>query len=466
MPACRHRSRSPLIGVGRQRDDRQVAGKLPGRAPARGFAGWPRSRPFPASGSPSAPGRSARCLERLHGLQAVFDRRDTRPDCAAESLRTNIRLTRLSSASKTRRPCSDVAVAGGRCASPAGRRGVGSSGRRQRNAEPERRALAGPAVHADLAAHQLHESLADRQSQPRAAVLAGRGRIGLGERLEEPVDAVGGNADAGVGDFEPDGGPAGLPLRAPTFTATSPRLGELHGVADQVDQHLPQPRVVAATRGRRLRRTWPKPQALLPGLEGHGGHGLFDHVPRSNSCSSSSILPASILEKSRMSLIRASSDRPLLWQASTKARCRSSSGCRGAIPSCRSRRSAAYATRGSCWPGIAPSPGWRPRRRRWPRPTRGWPAPAFARILPVPARPSCCAVMSRLTPMPPTGRRLLRAARSCWPRSRPRRRPCSGIPSPRKRAAAVPADWSAPRPGCSNYNPLMCLADSGVSTSS
>ena len=39
---------------------------------------------------------------------------------------------------------------------------------------------------------------ADRQAEPGAAVLARGGRVGLGERLEQPPELLRGHADAGV----------------------------------------------------------------------------------------------------------------------------------------------------------------------------------------------------------------------------------------------------------------------------
>ncbi len=52
------------------------------------------------------------------------------------------------------------------------------------------------------AAHHLAQAFAHRQSQPRAAVLA-RGRsVHLGEGLEQPVQPVGRDADAGIAHGE------------------------------------------------------------------------------------------------------------------------------------------------------------------------------------------------------------------------------------------------------------------------
>ena len=53
-----------------------------------------------------------------------------------------------------------------------------------------------------VAAHQPAEVAADRQPQPGPAVLAPGGRLGLGERLEQPPELLLGHPDPGVGDGE------------------------------------------------------------------------------------------------------------------------------------------------------------------------------------------------------------------------------------------------------------------------
>ena len=73
---------------------------------------------------------------------------------------------------------------------------------REARGEPERRAFAGLALDADLAAHLLHELLADREAEAGAAVFP-RGRaVGLDECLEELRLRFGRDADAGVAHAE------------------------------------------------------------------------------------------------------------------------------------------------------------------------------------------------------------------------------------------------------------------------
>ena len=68
--------------------------------------------------------------------------------------------------------------------------------------EDERGALAGDALDAHVATHESAEALADREAEAGAAVFAGGGGVDLREGFEEAVEAVGGDADAGVADGE------------------------------------------------------------------------------------------------------------------------------------------------------------------------------------------------------------------------------------------------------------------------
>ena len=92
---------------------------------------------------------------------------------------------------------------------------------------------------------------------------------------------------------------------------TSPALGELDGVADQVDEHLPQPARVADERVGHGSEPRGRP-ARAPSGGRDSASALTaspERVARGRtSVASSSSLPASILEKSRMSLITPSSE--------------------------------------------------------------------------------------------------------------------------------------------------------------
>ncbi|OEZ97550.1 hypothetical protein DUGA2_58890 [Duganella sp. HH101] len=111
--------------------------------------------------------------------------------------------------------------------------------------ERERAADAGRAVDPQLAAHQAHQPLADRQAEAGAAE-APRGRaFGLRERIEDAALLLRVDADAGVAhrEVQPHLHRVGiLQLDAHHHRAA---LGELDGVAGQVDQHLVEPQRVA-----------------------------------------------------------------------------------------------------------------------------------------------------------------------------------------------------------------------------
>ena len=127
--------------------------------------------------------------------------------------------------------------------------GGGDGGAERRD---ERGAPPDLALDANAAAHERGEPLADRQAEAGATVLSSRGRVDLTERLEEPLDAIGRDADAGVahrklksqGRLRLLGGAARL--RGVThLDGHASGGGELDRVVDQVGQDLAQSRDVA-----------------------------------------------------------------------------------------------------------------------------------------------------------------------------------------------------------------------------
>lgn len=76
--------------------------------------------------------------------------------------------------------------------------------RPERQVEPEPRSLAGLALHVNLAAVQLHQPLDQRQTEPGSTELARRGAVDLHEPLEDAVALRGVDADARIGDRNPD----------------------------------------------------------------------------------------------------------------------------------------------------------------------------------------------------------------------------------------------------------------------
>ena len=105
----------------------------------------------------------------------------------------------------------------------------------------------------DVAAHHLRQFAADGEAEAGAAIFARGGSIDLGEGLEEAVDLVGGNADAGVTNGEEDEVVAAFVFRPADADADVALGGEPHGVGEEVDQDLPQARNIAVETGRQVR---------------------------------------------------------------------------------------------------------------------------------------------------------------------------------------------------------------------
>ena len=93
-------------------------------------------------------------------------------------------------------------------------------------------------MYRDVAAHHLAEGARQRQSEAGAAELPCRRCVSLRERLKEPHDLVGGEADAGVRDAEDDPVVA-VHQVAFRFDLDVAVVRELRGVRDEIEQSLP-----------------------------------------------------------------------------------------------------------------------------------------------------------------------------------------------------------------------------------
>ncbi|OHB38044.1 MAG: hypothetical protein A2882_15430 [Phenylobacterium sp. RIFCSPHIGHO2_01_FULL_70_10] len=109
--------------------------------------------------------------------------------------------------------------------------------------QPEDRALALLALDADPAAHQFDEFPADGKAEPRSAVPPGDGSVDLREPLEETFLAVLGNARSGVDHLDPQRRRLGA-ARLADPEGDRAVVGELDGVAGQVDEDLAEPQIV------------------------------------------------------------------------------------------------------------------------------------------------------------------------------------------------------------------------------
>ena len=119
--------------------------------------------------------------------------------------------------------------------------------------------------------------MANRQPKPRATVFACHRDVGLDERLEQLLHLLGGHANAGVGHPERD--PCS-PIDHLTgdLQGDGPLLGELAGVAEQIEQRLPDFAQVGP-HGAEITGT-PDLQGIVVFLRqwsGHGDHLLGQH---------------------------------------------------------------------------------------------------------------------------------------------------------------------------------------------
>ena len=113
--------------------------------------------------------------------------------------------------------------------------------------------------HADVAVHDVGHAPRNRQAQPRAAEPARRGRVDLGEGLEQPRQIVRGDAGAGIGDGEVEAHTAVFQPLAANDVRNLALVGELHRIGEQVMNDLADAQRIAAHDSRNV--------ALEPGVE-------------------------------------------------------------------------------------------------------------------------------------------------------------------------------------------------------
>ena len=129
-----------------------------------------------------------------------------------------------------------------------GRRGGGGRGDRHivqqdRESRGEVERAPGPrlAFDPDLPAHEPRQLGRDRQPQTGAFEAARERAVGLGEGLEDRLAFGARDANAGVRDGELQDEAFGVPGSHRDSGGDFAAVGELDGVADQVDQNLPKP---------------------------------------------------------------------------------------------------------------------------------------------------------------------------------------------------------------------------------
>src|SRR6185436_12533888 len=151
----------------------------------------------------------------------------------------------------------------------------------QLDRDAERAARADLGLDRDPAAHQVEQAAADRQAEARAAVTAADAAVGLAEALEERGQRRLVDADAGVrdGDLEEDAIVAELAVV--DLDHHRALLGELDGVADQVEEHLAHPPFVADEhRWQAALVAHLEGEPLLVGTRRHRRRDLVDEAAR------------------------------------------------------------------------------------------------------------------------------------------------------------------------------------------
>jgi len=88
--------------------------------------------------------------------------------------------------------------------------------------------------------HQFHQLFADREAEAGSAVLSSRRTVLLGERLKDRCTALRSDADARIDDIEPEVDTQQLAASLPQHQSNLAFLGELDGIANEIDDDLAQ----------------------------------------------------------------------------------------------------------------------------------------------------------------------------------------------------------------------------------
>src|SRR5262249_5727039 len=149
-----------------------------------------------------------------------------------------------------------------------------SAARTRGQAHRKHRALARLACHGHIAAHHARELARDGKPEPRATeTLSGR-CISLAELLEQLGLLLRGHADAVLGDGELDEGAAIAHLSCRKLALA--RRGELAGIAQQIEQDLPQSHGVDGEGTEIVLSLNDQPVLVLPGKLARGADDLVD----------------------------------------------------------------------------------------------------------------------------------------------------------------------------------------------
>ena len=151
----------------------------------------------------------------------------------------------------------------------------------QGQAEVEMAAFPHLAFDLDAPTHELHQATGDGQTQPGATVMTGRRGVGLAEGVEDVGEVLGGNTDAAVAHPKAQGHRAWRAGGDGDVHHHLAALGELDGIARQIEQYLAQAQGIAhQAPGHLLRDVTDELKAALMGPEGQHPQGLGQGLAR------------------------------------------------------------------------------------------------------------------------------------------------------------------------------------------
>ena len=144
--------------------------------------------------------------------------------------------------------------------------------------KPEVAAVPRFAFDTGLTAHQTGQMAGNRQAQAGAAKAPGGRTVSLLERLEKSPHHVRLDADAAIADIETDLHGLGTFVIRTGPQQNHAGIGELHRIAQIIDQHLAEACRIAAQQGRHPAHVHHQLQSLLMRPIGHQCAGLAHHV--------------------------------------------------------------------------------------------------------------------------------------------------------------------------------------------
>ena len=157
--------------------------------------------------------------------------------------------------------------------------GLAGTGRGQRQHHRHRGALVDPARHHEVAAVERDQRLHDRQAKPGALVTALIGLAGLEERIADPLQIVGGDADAGVDHAQRQM----RPFHRGRHRDGAAAFGELDGVGNQIEHDLLEGAQIAVHLRQIVGRAGDEVDAVVARLQRQQIAAIHQRRPRRDS---------------------------------------------------------------------------------------------------------------------------------------------------------------------------------------